>query len=298
MDTIDPDKFVPAWSLRREREFDFCPRGYYLRYYAARGGHEAETADRRTRNLYRLRDRIGREAYLQRIVNAAMRELFYAPESAPRRTLVGTAVKLLREELGAMLTGRLGIRSHIPILSDLADPDLNTERLRRELEEKLRARCSLLSSGGWAEVIAIIPARRRMVASPLEVRVGELCCHTPAILAWQLDGFYHLVEGTARPPEGEAAELTALLHRYHALRVPGADAGRVRSLAFDDEGKLVEFGSDLEPGRALRRLREGFSRLRVSGSEWHAEDFPPNFDRCDRCVFQPECGAEKSASGD
>ena len=98
-------------------------------------------------------------------------------------------------------------------------------------------------------------------------------------------------EGVSQVPEGEAAELTALLHRYHALTAPGADAGKVRSLGFDKEGKLVEFGSALEPGRALRRLRDGFAQLRLESEVWREEDFPPKTENCSGCVFKPECDA-------
>lgn len=298
MEPVDPEKFAASWSLRREREYDFCPRGYYLRYYAARGGHEPDVADRRTRVLYRLRDLIRREAYLQRIVNSAMREVFYAPEEPAVPSLSSTAVRRLREEFATMLSGDTGIGRRLPMLDELTAAAVRPERLRRELEEALRARCVLLERGDWPRILAVPRPCRRFFSAPLELYVGEVRCHTPAVLAWQQGGVLNFVEGVARMPEGEAAELTALLHRCHALAAPGADAGHVRSLCFDDRGRLAEFGSDLEPGRALRRLRDGFARLRPrpgNDGSWHASAFPPKLKNCPECVFRPECGAEKSA---
>lgn len=299
MKSVGAGAFVAAWSLRREREFDFCPRGYFLRYYAARGGHEPETADRRTRSLYRLRGMISREPYLQRVTDLAMRELFYAPEEAAPPPLAIAAVRRFREEFKTMLIGDNGIGRRLPMLDEVASPALRPEKLRRELEEQLRVRCAELERGDWPRVLAIPPSHRRYFKAPLELNVGEVCCHTPAILSWQTEGVLKIVEGTAVPPAGEAAELTALLHRCHALAVPGADAGRVRSLCFDGRGKLVEFGAGLEPGRALRRLRDGFARLRSygGGEIWREEDFPPETKNCRGCVFRPECDAEKSAAG-
>ena len=292
MKTVDPEAFAAAWSLRREREFEFCPRGYFLRYYAARGGHEPETADRRTRSLYRLRGLIRREAYLQRLVNDAMREIFYAPEELSPPPLFLAAVRRLREEFTAMLTGDTAVRGRLPMLGEFDDPALRPERLRRELEEQLNSRCADLERGDWPRVLAVPPSHRRYFKYPLELHVGEVLCHTPAVLAWQTHGVFNVVEGVARPPEGEAAELTALLHRYHALGTPGADAGRVRSLGFDDRGRLVEFGTALEPGRALKRLRDGFGKLRPPvGGVWSEAHFPPRLRNCRDCVFRSECDA-------
>ena len=196
-----------------------------------------------------------------------------------------------------MLEGDNGIGRRLPMLAELTDPALRPERLRRELEAELRARCGALVRGDWPRVMEIFPAHRRDFSSPLEVHAGEVVCHTPAVLAWQTHGILNIVEGVSRVPEGEAAQLTALLHRCHALTVPGADAGKVRSLCFDERGKLVEFGSGLEPGRALRRLRDGFARLRPESAVWREEDFPPKSENCRSCVFEPACDAEKSASG-
>ena len=103
-----------AWSLRRQREFDTCPRSFYYRYYGARGGHEADVADHRTRRLYLCRDLMDRELYLQRVVNMAMRNAFYAAENEPFASLAQRAERILRREFEIMLLGDFGPNRHQP----------------------------------------------------------------------------------------------------------------------------------------------------------------------------------------
>ena len=277
-----------AWSLRRQREFDKCPRSFYYRYYGARGGHEADVADRRTRRLYLCREHLNCEQYLQRVVNLAMRERFYAPEDAPFATLFQQAERILRREFEIMLTGARDANRRLPMLEEIADPALRPETLRSELLGKLEARCRELMDGDW-ETVANVPAPcRRHLPEVVEIRVGELVCHAPVVLSWQKNGTTFLVEGVRHVPEGDAAELAALLHRYFVLSLPGADAGKTVSLAFDDAGKLAEFGADLEVSSALRKLRAGADRL-AAFHDLPEETYPMNKEACEGCFFRREC---------
>ena len=293
-------EFTFAWSLRRERCLAACPRGYFLRYYAARGGHERGMTDHRTEQLFLLRSLLSRGAYLQYVINLAMRELFYAPEEFPGTALGAMAAGILRTQFARVLTYGLENGGHGALPAELAETRTRPETLQRELARQLAERCAQLESGGWVEVNAVPRERRRKLDFPLTVHVGELPCHTPMLLAWRHEGTCHFVEGTYGVPAGEAAELTALLHRYCAMEMPGGDAGRVRSLAFDAGGRLTEFGAQLEPGRALRRLRRGAGRLAVFRSgdgTWREEAFPPRPESCGSCALRPACEAEKYAPG-
>ena len=277
-----------AWSLRRQREFDKCPRSFYYRYYGARGGHEAQVADRRIRRLYLCRDLMDRELYLQRVVNMAMRSAFHAPEDAPFSSLFQHAERILRREFEVMLLGDTGASRHQPMLEEIADPALRPEALLAELRSRLEERCKTLMRGDW-ETVARVPAPcRRHLPEVVEVHVGELVCHAPVALMWQQRGTTFIVEGVRRVPAGDAAELAALLHRYYVLSLPGADAGKVVSLAFDDAGKLTEFGADLEASAALRKLRAGADRLAEFHDRPEAE-YPMNLESCERCFFRREC---------
>ena len=280
-----------AWSLRRQRELEKCPRSFYYRYYGARGGHEAGVADRRTRRLSLCRDRVSREQYLQRVIDLAMRESFYAPEGAPFASLFQRAERILRREFDIMLLGGdNGASRHQPMLEEVADPALRPEALLRELCAQLEERCKVLMKGDWERVTRVPAPCRRHLPEVVEVHVGELVCHAPVALMWQERGTTFLVEGVRRVPEGDAAELAALLHRYYALSLPGADAGKVASLAFDEKGKLTEFGAGLEVSRALRKLRAGADRL----GEFHGlpeAAYPRNPEACAKCFFRRECAA-------
>ena len=277
-----------AWSLRRQREFEKCPRSFYYRYYGARGGHEAQAADFRTRRLYLCRDLVTREQYLQRVVDLAMRNSFYAPENAPFATLFQHAERILRREFNIMLLGDDGASRHQPMLEEIADPKLRPEALFQELRSRLEERCKVLMSGDWERVARVPAACRRHLPEVVEIHVGELLCHAPVALMWQERGTTFLVEGVRRVPEGDAAELAALLHRYHVLALPGSDAGKTVSLAFDGDGRLTEFGSGLEVSRALRKLRAGADRL----GAFHGlpeEAYPRNTEACATCFFRREC---------
>lgn len=301
MISVAPEDFVPAWSLRREREYDFCPRGYFLRYYAARGGHDTATADRRTRSLYFLRSLISKDVYLQALINNAMRQIFYSPPDMPERTLFQVAAGNLRRELASMIVGDNGIGKRLPVLEDVTRSDLRPERLRRELESALKSRCAVLEAGDWKKVLSVPRTGRLHLAQPFTVYLGELACYSPAILSWQDSGYFCILEGLRHLPEGENAELTALLHRYHVLATPGMDAGKVHSYAFDDEGKLTEFGSDISPSQLIRRVVTGAAKIiprRAMDGRWHEVSFPPEPSKCPSCVFRSECDAEKYESGD
>ena len=277
-----------AWSLRRQREFDKCPRSFYYRYYGARGGHEAQVADFRTRRLYLCRDRLTDDLYLQRVVNMAMRERFRAAEDAPFASLFQQAERILRREFPVMLLGDDGINRHLPVLERIADPALRPEALLLELRAKLEERCKVLMRGDWQKVAQIPAPCRRHLPEAVEIRVGELLCHAPVALMWQQCGTTFFVEGVRRVPAGDDAALAALLHRYYALSLPGTDAGKVVSLAFDDAGKLAEFGAELEVSAALRKLRAGADRL----AEFHdlpEAAYPRNTEACAKCFFRREC---------
>ena len=277
-----------AWSLRRQREFDKCPRSFYYRYYGARGGHEADVADHRTRRLYLCRDLMDRELYLQRVIDMAMRNAFYAAEDAPFSSLFQHAERILRREFGIMLLGNFGPNRHQPLLEEIADPELRPDALLAELRSKLEERCRELMNGDW-EVVTHVPAPcRRHLPEVVEVHVGELVCHAPVALMWQERGTTCLVEGVRRVPAGDAAELAALLHRYYVLSLPGSDAGKVVSLAFDDAGKLTEFGANLEVSAALRKLRSGADRL-ARFHDLPEEAYPVNSGSCEKCFFRREC---------
>ena len=277
-----------AWSLRRQREFEKCPRSFYYRYYGARGGHEARVADRRTRRLYLCRDLVNRDQYLQRVVNLAMRNAFYAPENAPFSSLFQHAERILRREFDVMLLGDDGANRHLPMLEEIADPALRPEALLGELRSKLEERCRTLMRSDWERVSRVPAACRRHLPEVVEVHVGELLCHAPVALMWQRCDTTFLVEGVRRVPAGDAAELAALLHRYLVLALPGGDVGKTVSLAFDEEGKLTEFGAELEASRTLRKLRAGADRL----AEFHdlpEEAYPRNPEACAECFFRREC---------
>lgn len=277
-----------AWSLRRQREFDKCPRSFYYRYYGARGGHEAQVADHRTRRLYLCRDLLNRDVYLQRVIDLAMRHSFRAPEDAPFATLFQYAERILRREFDVMLLGDNGANPHLPMLEEIADPALRPEALLSELRSRLEERCRVLMRGDW-DTVAHVPAPcRRHLPEVVEVHIGELTCHAPVALMWQKCGTTFLVEGVRRVPEGDAAELAALLHRYYVLSLPGGDAGKVVSLAFDDAGKLTEFGADLEVSAALRKLRAGADRL-AAFHDLPEAAYPMNVESCEKCFFRREC---------
>jgi len=275
-----------AWSLRREREFEFCPFGYYLRYYGAKGGHDAATAPKPVRRLYLLCDILGRGAYLQRVLNFSMRELFYAPEDEKPETLFRVARRRLRAELKSMFVGESGIGPHLPMLAEILDPALRPDPLRDALELELEARCAALEAGDWPRVLAVPAAHRRRYPAPLEVRAAGVKCHAPALLMWLRSGVLNVVEGVRKVPEGEAAELASLLHRCHALDVPGADVTRIRSLAFDEAGALTEFGPPRSVTRSLRRIRAGAEKLRRAVE---TAELTPRRENCSRCVFRTVC---------
>ena len=283
-----------SWSIRRQEMWNFCRRCYFLHYYGARGGHDAD-ASPELRNLHEMRSLLSESGYLLRLVGSALRRAFYTPHESEdpefpetNSSLTHAAMTRFRREFHRMLLGEFRCDHAAPMLESLYYPDPGGPgAVRERLERRLRHALEALESGVWPMLARTRFLYRRAIDSPLEVTIpGGLRCYTVPILAFQEKGALSFVEGSG-------TDATALLLRLYAMNVLHVPPERVRTFELvPEEGALRESGVELNVSRTLREIRAGAAEmldlLRPSG-EVSLDDFPPRREACSRCRFRAFC---------
>ena len=282
-----------SWSFRRQEMWNECRRRYFLHYYAARGGHDAD-APAELRRIHEMRSLLSARTYVRRTVAAEFRRVFYAPheEEDPEvpgdpEGLAGQAVRRFRIEFRRMLAGGFSADHAQPMLEELYYAAVPPEELRLGVESELRRSFAALESGVLPMLAATRFLFRRPIESPLEVSVAELRCHIAPVAAFEEKGMFTVVEASG-------ADSTSLLHKYHAMNRMRIPPDRVRSLELaPEEGIMREAGKTLNIGRTLCEIRGGAAEMqnaiRADGTV-RAEDFPQNQAKCAACRFRGICG--------
>lgn len=289
----DTAEFPFSWSLRRQEMWNECRRKYFLHYYAARGGHDAD-ASPELRRIHEMRSLLAAGTYTRRLVTAEFRRMFYAPheeedaecQEVPETLVVG-ALRRFRVEFRRMLSGEFAADHGRPMLTELYYNTAPPEELRGTIEHDLRRALGALESGVFPTLAATRFRFRRPIESPLEVYAGELRCHIAPTAAFEEKGLYRVIETSG-------AESTVLLHKYHAANRLHLPPDRVRSLELvPEEGILREPADPLNISRTLREIRNGAAEMRDAirpDNTVRIEDFPQNKTRCGNCRFVGFCG--------
>ena len=283
-----------SWSLRRQEMWNRCRREYFLHYYAARGGHDAD-ASPELRQIHEMRSLLSASTYVRRTIAAELRLEFYRAheEEDPEYTtedpgLTGRAIRRFRIEFRRMLAGEFRIDHAHPMLEELyRRGNVSPEELRMEIEHRLHGALDALESGVLPMLAATRFLFRRPIDSPLEVYAGDLRCHIAPVLAFEEKGVLNIVEANG-------ADSTALLHKYHAVNQLHLSPDRIHSLELiPEKGELRSAGDTLNISRTLREIRDGAAEMRDAvrpDGTVRLEDFPQNRTRCENCRFRDYCG--------
>jgi len=291
----DTAEYPFSWSLRRQEMWNECRRSYFLHYYAARGGHDAD-ATPGLRRIHEMRSLLSSRTYVRRLAAAEFRRVFYLPheeEDAECQELPETlALRALRRfhiDFRRMIAGEFTADHGRPMLAELYYNTEPPEELRARIAHDLRRALGALESGVLPMLAATRFRFRRPIESPLEVYAGELRCHIAPTAAFEEKGVYCVVESSGAPS-------TVLLHKFHAANRLHLPPDRVRSLELiPEQGVLREPAGPLNISQTLRDIRNGAAEMRDAirpDGTAHLEDFPPNPARCADCRFRGFCGTK------
>ena len=290
---VRSEQYRFSWSLRRRRLWNGCRRRYFLNYYAPRGGHDP-AAETTLRQLHLAKSLLSVDGYCSALLRATMRELFYRrneeEDSLPGTELRSRILHALARDFNRMLLGFWQTDHRVPMLRELLRPGASAEAVRAELENRLKESAAALEQNGWGEFRRIPPERRRVLPSPLEVRIGELSCWCAPCFAVSSGRELWIIE-----TESDASDEVALLHKFHALNTWRIPPELVHSFRLDcSDGSVASFGNDLNISSTLAGIRADadamLQMVRPDGTI-DAEDFPADTSRCAGCPFPGCCPA-------
>lgn len=286
-------EFPFSWSLRRQEMWNRCRREYFLHYYAARGGHDPNSGED-VRRLHEMRSLLSKRVFLRHLVVDELRRSFYRPHEEETAEVPGREAESgsamfgrLRREFRRMLRNEFFLDHTQPMLSELYYSSVSPEELFQELETRLEHAMTAMRSSPMRMLSGTPFLCRRAIDSPLEVFIGDLCCFSAPILAFEEKGVFTIVEDSA-------ADSTVLLHKFHAGNQLHFPPERVRSLELIlDRGILRLTGSELNISRTLREIWGGAQEMRNAirpDGTVREEDFPRNLASCTECRFRGYCG--------
>ncbi|MBE6398549.1 MAG: hypothetical protein E7041_00250 [Lentisphaerae bacterium] len=270
-----------VWSLSRKMHRQFCPLAAVLHYREAQWGFDPDADDncRRINQLHRV---ISERKYLRQLLMAVMRESFYRGDDDPD-TLYVLALAKCEQDFRQMVFGNAP-----QITSGLFYHRQSVADLRQELKDTLFRQCAALTSS-WAELLAVPPANRRFIASPLHLNINDLECYASPLLAYTASGKLRIVELRTGNIALHAPEIM-VMHRFYALNISGRSPESVISCQLDPEtGILQETAADFDISEILRRMAADAGAHRENMLT-EREQIPENTVNCGHCVFASYCG--------
>lgn len=287
-----------SWSARRVARFEACPRGYFLHYYAARGGHD-ENADPELRQLHLLKSLLPQTVYRHELLIGELRRAFYAadgdlPEANdPAAAIRGAVIRRFTRERRGMLLGAFLSDHRQPMIAELYGAPDDWQELLARLDAGLR---ELLTRPGLsatiARLFAVAPLRRVRLPRPLPVQLNDLTLYGAPALAWRDGARLHIAEFGAERHEKSDEQL--FLHKYYALLELKIPPERVSSWQWNQVSGELEIMPDagLQVSAVIDRIVADAERLtapvRPDGSLVES-DFPPRRENCECCNFRTYC---------
>ena len=288
------------WTVRRRRLWRSCRRRYFLHYYAAAAGIDPGSP-RELRTARLLRDAVALPVFTQKLLNKILREQFYRePDDDGGYGETGgfqaVACRLAEYEWNRAVSDAAAGGGRAPLLELLACRDTMTE-VGARLRELVISEAGRIASGVWKQLDAVESCRRRPIASPLELWIGELRCFAvPAIAFSTPGGELWIVEGVRSGREG--ADEIALLHKFYAMNTLNRPPETVRSFALAP-GKydFSEFGRDVDLSAAIREIKHDIGEMAAAlNSDGSASEgnFPAAPGKaCENCPFRTILCSEK-----
>ena len=278
------------WSLRRQRRFDFCRRGYFLFYYGCAGGHDenAPPVIRARHHRKRLRPP---DSWVVELAADVLRDHFYNNLPLASGPLEGALLRRCRRLLNAWISGAAETDHALP-LPQLPDGPLWSAI--RQLEKQLRDAIRSPGMTAWLEELSRIPFPARLpLPLPLEVRLNRLTVYGAPTLLFLRDGKPEFIELCRELPSPEDADVRTLIHRYHAwerLKIP-PERVCSRYIRFRDGTTGGDNGGG-NPGAAVDRILNGAAAMAaylLPDGSVREEDFPPRAGGCGHCIFAEDC---------
>ncbi len=289
--------FPWSWSLRRSVMLECCPRRLFLYYYGARGGHDADNAPPRVRELHLQKKLFTAEGYWRELLVSTLRKLFFqeSGESFERRrenqvaALEGAVWRSFKRDCNAMLREEYRGDHRIPVIDRIYFNDAPAREVFGEVEELAGGFfASAMARENLEKLFAVSPVYRVNIPRPLPVTLGANTLYGVPMAAYRENGDIVYIA------LGNICDSGVLINCYYALAEYRITPERVRTFFMDcrdgamelAESAKVNFSSVLDRISADRSLESSF--VRDDGMVCET-DFPANAEYCKYCSFRSEC---------
>ncbi len=278
------------WSLRRQRRFDFCRRGYFLYYYSCTGGHDENALPviRARHHRKRLRPP---DSWVAELAADVLRDHFYNNLPLASGPLEGALLRRCRRFLHAWISGAAEADHSLP-LPQLPEGPL-WPAIRR-LEQQLRDAIRSPGMTALLEELSRIPFPARVpLPLPLTIHLNRLTVYGAPTLLFLCDGKPEFLELCRELPSPEDADVRTLIHRYHAWECLKIPPDRVCSRYIRFRDGAADGGETVgNPAAAIDRILNGAAAMAeylLPDGSVREEDFPPRQEDCGRCIFAEDC---------
>ena len=282
------DEFEFCWTTRRRHLWQQCRRKYFYHYYGARGGHEP-AAPEFIRALYVAKRALPLPAYLRRVINLAIREIFYAPldTELEKATLSAAAFRIAEREFKQFFFGAELPKAFCDNWRDGGRPGDLFDEMCAALEKC----CTQFEQGAWSRLTDTAPECRRYLESPFVLNIGELkCAIVPLILLRQAAELW-LIDGSGTSDHGDEISALARFAFFNSYHIAPE---RVKTFIIpnDAPGTFLQVGPDADFSTVFAGIKADVNDMlgviRPDGMIDEA-DFPCDVAQCDNCPFRSLC---------
>ena len=285
------DEFEFCWTPKRRRLWRQCRRKYFYHYYGARGGHEVSAPDF-IRTIYIAKCALPLPAYLRRVIDLAIREIFYAPPDAglEKLTLSAAAFRIAEREFRQFFFGSENPKYFCEDWRDGGKPGTLFDEMCSALEKC----CAEFERGAWSRLADTAPECRRYLESPLVLNVGELKCAIVPLIALRQAADLWLIDGGGTPDDGDEISALARFAFFNRCQIPPE---RVKTFVIpnDDPGAFLQVGQDADFSTVFAGIKldvdDMLGVIRPDGTIDEA-DFTCNTSECGDCPFRALCSRE------
>lgn len=281
-----------GWSLRREWWWRFCQRAAFLRYYAARGGHDADTATPERRRIHYCKQLTTVESYVVGLLTSTFLELGSRPPTA-----WGPIVwrRFARERVW-MTTGACELDHAKPMLQELYLKQDAPEKIWERLETMLRDALTGFQACGELKTLSCRPFVQRFAEpEPVEINALDVPIWSAPLFGWRAGGRAAIYQLMLREPDEATCAKLLLLHKYYTIGKLRMPPERTESrLLFPDRPSRKLDPMQLNLSAAIESLSDAVGAMRLTAREYFPTEFPANPDSCPACPFQFLCAGASS----
>lgn len=290
--TIKAGEF--SWSISRNKIYESCRRAYYLRYYAALGGHEQYSGEERPL-LYRLKNLRSPDAWLKEIFAESLRETFHQGQFFPTsseaaRELEKQMLKKFSRGRGEALSGcwiedpkRVNLQE---IYYNEADPDIFFKEQFKRLKETF---IFFVNTDIFEQLCRIDSLNWKRIPLPAACTLRNFKIWLAPAIIWSGGGRVTALNITSGG--GRTAGALAALMLHQKTRIPFE---RIDILSLNWYEHELEWRNHtvkevrMELAGVMRSARRMLHEISPDGYV-HEKNFADNHDNCPRCIFREFC---------